>query len=54
MAQAYAALREAAGHDSLFGLLRIEAAETPDLSSRADEISRWIIAEGAPLAARQR
>ncbi len=46
----YVRVRETAGHDSLFGLLRIEAAETHDLSSRADEISRWIAAEGAPLA----
>ncbi|HZK77656.1 MAG TPA: hypothetical protein VFC35_02025 [Gemmatimonadaceae bacterium] len=46
----YVRIREAAGHDALFGLLRIEAALTPDLSARADEISRWIIAEGSPLA----
>ena len=38
------------GHDALFGLVRVEAADTPDIASRADEISRWIIAEGAPLA----
>ncbi len=46
----YVRVREAAGHDALFGLLRIEAALTPDMSARADEVSRWIIAEGSPLA----
>jgi hypothetical protein len=46
----YVRVRETAGHDSLFGLLRIEAAESADMEERADEISRWIIAEGAPLA----
>ncbi len=46
----YVRVREAEGHDSLFGLLRVEAAEGPDISARADEISRSIIAEGAPLA----
>jgi len=34
----------------LFGLVRVEAAESPDLTGCADEISRWIIAEGSPLA----
>ncbi len=46
----YVRVRDATGHDSLFGLVRIEASETADIASRADEISRWIIAEGAPLA----
>jgi hypothetical protein len=28
----------------------VDASESVDLSARADEISRWIIAEGSPLA----
>ena len=46
----YVRVREAAGHDALFGLLRIEASQSEDMSSRADEISRWVIAEGSPLS----
>lgn len=46
----YVRVREARGHDALFGLVRVEAAEVDDMSIRADEISRWIMAEGAPLA----
>jgi hypothetical protein len=38
------------GHDALFGLVRVESAECADMTARADEISRWIIAEGSPLA----
>jgi hypothetical protein len=30
--------------------VRVEAAEGEDLTMRADDISRWIIAEGSPLA----
>jgi hypothetical protein len=46
----YVRLRQAAGHDALFGLVRVEAALSSELTARADEISRWIIAEGSPLA----
>jgi hypothetical protein len=46
----YVRVRSAAGRDALFGLVRVEAALGGDMSARADEISRWIIAEGAPLA----
>ena len=46
----YVRVRGASGRDALFGLVRVEAAESDDLTARADEISRWIIAEGAPLA----
>lgn len=46
----YVRVREPAGHDSLFGLLRVEIAESAAVTSRADEVSRWIIAEGAPLS----
>jgi hypothetical protein len=30
--------------------VRVEAALGDDITARADDISRWIIAEGAPLA----
>jgi len=46
----YLRTRGAAGRDALFGLVRVEVAETPDVPARADEISRWIMAEGTPLA----
>lgn len=46
----YVRVRSAAGRDALFGLVRVEASMTNDLTVRADEISRWIIAEGSPLA----
>jgi hypothetical protein len=46
----YVRIRAGAGHDALFGLVRVEASLSPDIAARADEISRWIIAEGSPLA----
>ncbi|MGK2961391.1 MAG: hypothetical protein ACSLFK_04485 [Gemmatimonadaceae bacterium] len=46
----YVRIRSAAGRDALFGLIRVEASLTEDISSRAHEISRWLIAEGSPLA----
>lgn len=46
----YVRVRAAAGRDALFGLVRVESAEAANISARADELSRWIIAEGAPLA----
>ncbi len=46
----YVRVRPAKGRDALFGLVRVEAAETADITALADEISRWVIAEGAPLA----
>ncbi|HEX2722320.1 MAG TPA: hypothetical protein VHM24_05340 [Gemmatimonadaceae bacterium] len=46
----YVRLRNPAGRDALFGLVRVEAALTSDISSRADEVTRWVLAEGAPLA----
>jgi len=46
----YVRIRNPRGHDALFGLVRVEAAESADMSARADEISRWVIAEGSPLA----
>jgi hypothetical protein len=46
----YVRVRSPRGRDALFGLVRVEAAESGDITSRADEISRWIIAEASPLA----
>lgn len=38
------------GHDLLHGLVRIEVAVGDDPESRADRISRWILAERVPLS----
>lgn len=49
----YLRLRDPAGHDPMWGLVRVEAAETPDptaMRARADEISRWVLAEASPIA----
>jgi hypothetical protein len=52
----YLRLRDPAGHDPMWGLVRIEArdrdaTERPDaLTARADQISRWVLAETTPLA----
>ncbi len=46
----YLRLRDPRGHDALFGLVRIESAVSGDVAMRADEISRWVLAEAAPLA----
>ena len=46
----YVRTRNPKGRDALFGLVRVEAAAGDDITARADEISRWIIAEGSPLA----
>ena len=51
----YLRLRDPAGHDPMWGLVRVEAA-LPDgeareaLTARADRISRWILAEASPVA----
>ena len=47
----YLRLRESAGHDGLWGLVRIEVAESADPAARADLVSRWVLAERVPLAA---
>ena len=39
------------GRDILFGLVRVEAAPTADSVARADEFSRWLLAERAPVSA---
>ena len=46
----YLRLRSATGLDPLWGLVRIEIADTPDAVGRADEISRWVLAETSPLS----
>ena len=52
----YLRLRDPAGRDPMWGLVRVEAAdrraaESPaDLTARADQISRWVLAEVTPLS----
>lgn len=47
----YLRMHEPAGHDATFGLVRVEVArDCADLAARANEVSRWILAEAAPLA----
>jgi len=46
----YLRLRDAQGHDPLWGLVRLESAECDRPSERADEVSRWVMAEASPLA----
>jgi len=48
----YLRLRDATGRDPTFGLVRVEIARDPnqDVSARADEVSRWLLAEASPLA----
>jgi hypothetical protein len=49
----YLRLRDAAGYDALWGLVRVEMRVTARaaLTERADELSRWLLAESSPLAA---
>lgn len=53
----YLRLRDPAGRDPLWGLVRVEAADPEPLgeplealTARADRLSRWVLAEVAPLA----
>lgn len=46
----YLRVREPAGQDAMFGLVRIESAECDDVDDRADLVSSWVMAEAAPLA----
>jgi len=48
----YLRLRDSAGHDPMWGLVRVEIPDPTDRSigARAEEISRWILAEVTPLA----
>lgn len=49
----YLRLRAAEGRDALWGLVRVEMAvvEPTNITARADELSRWLLAESSPLAA---
>lgn len=51
----YLRLRDANGHDPMWGLVRVEIAQPGPhamdrVGERADEVSRWILAEASPLA----
>jgi len=51
----YLRLRDPAGKDPMWGLVRVEiahpdSAELHAIGERADEVSRWILAEASPLA----
>ena len=51
----YLRLRDPRGHDPMWGLVRVETAypapeDLDRIGERADEVSRWILAETAPLA----
>lgn len=46
----YLRVRDAAGHDAMWGLVRVEVAECERPAELADEISRWVMAEMSPLS----
>ena len=51
----YLRLRDPDGHDPMWGLIRVESAHPSAdvvgrIGDRADEVSRWILAEASPLA----
>jgi hypothetical protein len=46
----YLRLRDANGHDAMWGLVRVEVAECERPAERADEISTWVMAETTPLS----
>jgi len=46
----YLRVRDAVGHDAMWGLVRVEVAECERPAERADEISRWVMAEMSPLS----
>ena len=46
----YLRQRSSDGHDAMWGLVRVEVAECDRPTARADEISRWVLAETSPLA----
>ena len=51
----YLRLRDPSGRDPMWGLVRVEIAfpepqETHVIGDRADEVSRWILAEASPLS----
>ena len=46
----YLRLRAAEGMDPFFGLVRVEVARDTFATARADEVSRWVLAERAPVS----
>jgi hypothetical protein len=50
----YLRLRDPAGRDPMWGLVRVEVADSAvsddDIRRRADEVSGWVLAEASPLA----
>ena len=47
----YLRIRDPRGHDPMWGLVRVEvAADERDISERADQVSRWILAEASPVS----
>lgn len=46
----YLRLREPTGHDALWGLVRVEVAFDGATAERADLVSRWLLAERAPVS----
>jgi hypothetical protein len=46
----YLRIRDETGHDPMWGMVRIEVAECDRPAERADEISRWVMAETTPLS----
>ncbi|HWL40800.1 MAG TPA: hypothetical protein VNO75_11240 [Gemmatimonadaceae bacterium] len=46
----YLRVRDPKGHDAMWGLVRVEVSESDRHAARADEISRWIMAEMTPLS----
>ena len=50
VASFYVRTRNPAGRGALFGLIRVEISESDDIAQRADEITRWLMTERAPVA----
>jgi hypothetical protein len=46
----YLRLRDPRGRDPMWGLVRVEVAESDRPAERADEISTWVMAETTPLS----
>jgi hypothetical protein len=46
----YLRIRDEKGHEPMWGLVRIEIAECDRPTEKADEISRWVMAETTPLS----
>src|SRR2546423_1096422 len=46
----YLRVRDATGQDPLWGLVRVEIAESTTPTERANEISRWVMKEMSPLS----